>query len=101
MGGAMRVGLFTTSTTFSGGRLVLFRHAEELARRGHHVTVWVEDAEPRVDWMKTALSVRGFSRRSLKRLPHADVCVFDRIRLARPLLDARLGAVVHFCQGFE
>jgi glycosyltransferase involved in cell wall biosynthesis len=97
----MRIALFCASTTFSGGRLALLRHADELVRRGHEVSVWVQGTEPKIDWLDATFGVGGFSLPSLRRLARADVCIFDRIRLARPLLRAGIGKVVHLCQGFE
>jgi glycosyltransferase involved in cell wall biosynthesis len=97
----MKIAFYCASATFSGGRQVLFRHAGELARRGHEVSVWVEGPHPRVDWMDWTLPVRGFSIRSFPRTQTADLCIFDRVRLARPLWHAGIGKVVHFCQGFE
>ena len=97
----MRISIFSTSAKFSGGRLVLFRHANELARRGHEVTVWIQDENCAIDWMELQVPVRNFNTSSLAKLPKCDLCIFDRARLA-PLLDrAGLGTVIHFCQGFE
>jgi glycosyltransferase involved in cell wall biosynthesis len=97
----MKIAFFCASATFSGGRQVMFRHAGELARRGHEVSVWVEGSQPKIGWMDLTLPVRGFSIRSLSRCFLADLCIFDRVRLARPLWRAGIGKVVHYCQGFE
>jgi glycosyltransferase involved in cell wall biosynthesis len=97
----MKIAFFCASTTFSGGRQAMFRHAGELARRGHEVSLWAQGSRPRVDWMDLALPLSGFAIRSLPQCPRADVCVFDRVRLAWPLWLAGRGKVVHFCQGFE
>jgi glycosyltransferase involved in cell wall biosynthesis len=97
----MKIAFFCASATFSGGRQAMFRHAGELARRGHEVSVWVQGERPKVDWMDLSLPVRGFALRSLSGCRPADLCVFDRIRLAEPLCRAGIGRIVHFCQGFE
>src|SRR5262249_4254040 len=34
-------------------------------------------------------------------LPEADVCIFDRVRLALQLYGHRPEPLIHFCQGFE
>lgn len=95
----MKIGIVSASLRFSGGRLALLRHADELARRGHAVTVWTQDEETAVDWMPLGVPVRHAA--DPRTLPAADVYLFDRIRLASPLLQAGVGRVAHFCQGFE
>jgi glycosyltransferase involved in cell wall biosynthesis len=97
----MKIAFFCASTTFSGGRQAMFRHAVELARRGHEVSVWAQGSRPKVDWMDLSLPLRGFALRSFPRNLPADLCVFDRVRLARPLWLAGRRKIVHFCQGFE
>ncbi len=97
----MKIAFFCANTTFSGGRLAMFRHAVELARRGHDVSLWAQGTRPRVDWMDLSLPLRGFAPQSLPRDLSADLCVFDRVRLARPLWRTGKGKIVHFCQGFE
>jgi glycosyltransferase involved in cell wall biosynthesis len=97
----MRINIFAASTTFSGGRLALFRHANELVRRDHDVSVWVQGSQTKIDWMDTDFRLDAFSISSLRQFAPADICIFDRIRLAQPLYRARIGTVVHFCQGFE
>lgn len=95
----MNVAIYCSSLRFSGGRLVLLRHAAELARRGHEVGVWTQDTDPVVAWLQLALPVRHAA--SPEQLPCADFWLFDRARLARPLHEARVGRVVHLCQGYE
>lgn len=97
----MKVHVFSTSTAFTGGRQVMFGHADALGRRGHDVTVWVTAEHPRLDWMDLTVPLVGWANRPWHELPRADVVLFDRARLARPLWRARRGAPVHFCQGFE
>lgn len=97
----MRISFFNTSSTFSGGRLVQFRHANELARRGHDVTIWVQNEKWAIDWMEMLVPVRSFSNSSLATLSKSDLCITNRARLAPLLQRAGLGTVVHFCQGFE
>jgi glycosyltransferase involved in cell wall biosynthesis len=95
----MRITFFSTSTQFSGGRLAMFRHADALARCGHDVSIRIQGDEPTLDWLPVSVPVQGFTE--FTGLPKADVCVFDRIRLAEPLVKSGLGRVVHLCQGFE
>jgi glycosyltransferase involved in cell wall biosynthesis len=95
----MKIGIVCASLRFSGGRLVTLRHANELARRGHAVTVWTQDTDPVVDWMPLDVPVRHAA--NLRALPDADIYLFDRVRLASPLSQAGIGRAAHFCQGFE
>jgi glycosyltransferase involved in cell wall biosynthesis len=97
----MKIAFFSTSVRFSGGRLAMFRHANALADRGHDVSIWIQDVQPTIDWIEVEVPIRSFHPASLHTLPAADVCVFDRTRLAASLLRAGLGRVVHLCQGFE
>jgi glycosyltransferase involved in cell wall biosynthesis len=96
----MKIQLIDGSTRFSGGRRMLFLHANELVRRGHDVTLWVEK-DPQFDWLPVSFSVRTLEGKSLKQLPPSDLCLFQRWRFARPVRRARRGIPVHFCQGFE
>jgi glycosyltransferase involved in cell wall biosynthesis len=97
----MKIAFVSTSVRFSGGRLAMFRHANELARRSHNVSLWIQDVAPVVAWMEMHVPVRSLSSNSLDNLPSADLCVFDRVRLASLLHRAAPGKVVHLCQGFE
>jgi glycosyltransferase involved in cell wall biosynthesis len=98
--GFMKIQVVDGSTRFSGGRRMLFLHANELVRRGHDVTLWVEQAAP-VDWLKVEFSICLLGKRSVKHLPPCDICLFQRWRFAPQVADARHGIPVHFCQGFE
>lgn len=95
----MKISFFCASLRFSGGRLAMLRHANELARRGHAVTVWTQEPDAAVDWLALDVPVRPAAHP--RDMSAADVCVFDRVRLAAPLLRAGCGRVVHLCQGFE
>src|SRR5947209_4553528 len=96
----MKINVVIKSTKFTGGRQELFRHGNALAERGHDVAVWVA-GEPRLDWMTMDVPVRRLPGNSCRNLPVAELCLFERPRFARPLLRARSGLPVHFCQGFE
>ena len=96
----MKIQLVVKNTKFTGGRQEMFRHANELARRGHDVTVWVA-GKPRLDWIAMQVPVLRLPSRSFRDLPPADICLFERPRFARPLWRAGRGIPVHFCQGFE
>lgn len=95
----MRIHFFSTSLRFTGGRQVMVAHAVELARRGHEVVLYTESANNQPDWARDRLPVRQFT--SLTGLPPADFSIFDRCRLAAPLLREKNGHVVHLCQGYE
>jgi glycosyltransferase involved in cell wall biosynthesis len=95
----MKIAFVCASLRFSGGRLAMLRHANELARRGHAVTVWTQDADTGVDWMPLDVPVRHAA--DIAALPPSDVTLFDRTRLAAPLLRSATGRVAHLCQGFE
>jgi glycosyltransferase involved in cell wall biosynthesis len=96
----MKIQIIDGSTRFSGGRRMLFLHANELVRRGHDVTLWV-GKNSAFDWLAVHFPVRQLPGGCLRHLPPADVCLFQRWRFARPLWRARRGIPVHFCQGFE
>lgn len=95
----MRIHFFSTSLRFTGGRQVMVAHAAELARRGHEVVLYTESANNQPEWARDRLPVRRFT--SLAGLPPADFSIFDRCRLAAPLLREKNGHVVHLCQGYE
>ena len=96
----MNLQIVDGSTQFSGGRRILFQHANELLRRGHQVALWVEKG-PAVKWMTVDFPVRVLPRGGVRRLPECDICLFQRWRFARPVCRARRGIPVHFCQAFE
>jgi glycosyltransferase involved in cell wall biosynthesis len=79
----------------------MFRHADELARRGHDVVVRVQEGEPVLSWLRIGVPFFRFDADDLTRLPSADLCIFDRTRLGEMLFQAGIGQVVHLCQGFE
>jgi glycosyltransferase involved in cell wall biosynthesis len=97
----VKISFFSTSTRFSGGRLVMFRHANELARRGHDVRIWAQQTEPAVDWLPLHVPIHRVAAGPLTRASAVDLCVFDRARLASLLSLNGPTKVVHFCQGFE
>lgn len=97
----MNIHFVLASTRFTGGRQEMLRHADGLALRGHAVTLWCQDAAPRIDWYDLRLPLLPLPAGGFRQLPRADVCVFDRTRLAEPLLRANRGTVAHLCQGFE
>ena len=96
----MKIQCFLSGTKFTGGLLVLLRHANALAERGHEVSVWTGPG-PRIDWLDLKMPVRSLAEVTWNELPAGDVAIFDRRRFARPLLEAACGVPVHFCQGFE
>jgi len=96
----MKIQIIDGSTRFSGGRRMLFQHANELVRRGHDVTLWVE-RDPQVAWMPVDFPIRTLPGSNLRFLPAADIVLYQRWRFAAAVLRARRGVPVHLCQGFE
>jgi glycosyltransferase involved in cell wall biosynthesis len=96
----MKIYCFTESTSFTGGRLILFGHVNALAERGHEVTIWLTGGGS-VDWMNVRVPVRDLDAPGYAGLPMADICLFERRRFGRPLCKTRRGIPVHLCQGFE
>jgi glycosyltransferase involved in cell wall biosynthesis len=96
----MKIHFLTNDTSFTGGRLILFGHANALAERGHEVSVRVPGGGS-VDWMDLSVPVFDLDATGYSGLPVADACIFERRRYARPLCKTWRGVPVHFCQGFE
>jgi glycosyltransferase involved in cell wall biosynthesis len=97
----MKIHFFANDTTFTGGRLVMFDHANALAASGHSVTIQVPGGGGAVDWMDLRVPIFDLESTGYDGLPAADICLFDRRRFARPLCSAGRGVPVQFCQGFE
>jgi glycosyltransferase involved in cell wall biosynthesis len=97
----MKIHFVMASTRFTGGRQEMIRHAIALASRGHDVNLWVQEPAPRFTWIDTGLPVLPLPAAGPRALPPAEVCLFDRVRFARPLYQASPGIPVHLCQGFE
>jgi len=96
----MRVHFILRTAKFSGGRLVIGRHANDLAQKGHDVTIWVCN-NTEIDWMEVRARCESVAGRPFSRLPPADVCIVDRHGLAAAVQRAGIGITVHFCQGFD
>jgi glycosyltransferase involved in cell wall biosynthesis len=97
----MKIHFVMASTRFTGGRQEMIRHGVSLFERGHAVIFWVQESTRRLDWINVQVPIRQIPTEGLAQLPLADVCIFDRVRLAAPLLKANRGKVAHLCQGFE
>jgi glycosyltransferase involved in cell wall biosynthesis len=96
----MKIQIIDGSTRFSGGRRMLLLHANELVRRGHDVTLWIEQAS-QVDWLPVEFPVCSLEGQPLASLPESDIVLFQRWRFALPVIKAHRGIPVHYCQGYE
>jgi len=96
----MKIAYLLASSGLSGGAKVVFQQAEELARRGHRVTVVSPD--PRPDWLSLAACAFEESPAGRSRaLPESDAVVATFWTTLEPALRASRGAVFHLCQGLE
>ena len=99
----IKIHVFCQSTRFTGGRQVLFAHANALACRGHDVRIWISGEGPRsqvVPWMTLAVPLSRFDAKAWDLLPPADICLLERPHFAN-LCQANRGIPVHCCQGYE
>ncbi len=96
----MRIAYLLPSRMISGGGKVVLQQAEELARRGHEVTV--VGPEPAPSWF--ALRRARYEHAAFadsEALPAAEVAVATFWTTIEPALARARGAVVHLCQGIE
>lgn len=96
----MKIAYLLASSGLSGGAKVVFQQAEELARRGHEVTV--VSPEPPPGWF--ALSACGFEQSSApasRALAESDAVIATFWTTIDPAVRAARGTVFHLCQGLE
>ena len=86
-------------TVLFGGVKVVFRQADLLSRRGHHVRVVTTGAPPEWHRLEAELTRVTALRRDL--VPPADITVATYWTTIEPALTLDTTEVVHFCQGFE
>ena len=96
----MKIVYLLASSALSGGAKVVFQHAEELARRGHAVTIASPD--PRPDWFPLRRSAweEGDLARS-RSLAESEAAVATFWTTVAPAVARAGGAVFHLCQGYE
>lgn len=96
----MRIAYLLPSSMISGGGKVVLQQAEELARRGHAVSVVCPEPEPAWFAVRRARYERAAFADS-DALPDAEVVVATFWTTIEPALACARGAVVHLCQGIE
>ena len=96
----MKIAYLLASSALSGGAKVVFQQAEELARRGHRVTVVSPDPPP--DWFPVERAAWERSDLALSRaVAESDVAVATFWTTVAPAVARAGGAVFHLCQGYE
>ena len=86
-------------TVLFGGVKVVFRQADLLSRRGHHVRVVTTGAPPR--WHRLEAELTQVAALSRELVPPADITVATYWTTIEPALDLESTEVVHYCQGYE
>jgi glycosyltransferase involved in cell wall biosynthesis len=96
----MKIVYLLASSMISGGGKVVFQQADELARRGHRVTIVCPEEAP--DWfsLRQARYESSPFETSVS-LPDADVAVATFWTTIGPALERASGEVFHLCQGRE
>ena len=95
----MKIVYLLEGTEISGGAKVALDHAQELARRGHDVTV--AGRTPRPVWHPME-GVPFIEDPDFSRLPAAEAGIATFWTTVRPAVDSgRFRTVYHFCQGYE
>ena len=96
----MKIAYLLASSGLSGGAKVVFQQAEELARRGHEVTV--VSPEPSPDWITlSAAAFEQSSSPSSRALAESEAVVATFWTTLDPAVRAARGTVFHLCQGLE
>jgi glycosyltransferase involved in cell wall biosynthesis len=96
----MKIAYLLESTELSGGAKVALQQAEDLARRGHAVTVVSPDSRP--DWFalrRAAFESSPFAASPALRDAAAAVATFWTT--VEPAIAGCRGRVFHLCQGYE
>ena len=96
----MKIAYALASNMISGGGKVILQQADELARRGHGVTVVCPEAPPEWYPLRHARFERA-AFESSESLPAADIAVATFWTTIEPVLAAARGKVYHLCQGLE
>ncbi len=96
----MKIVYVVESLEVSGGVKVIVEHAEELADRGHDVSIVTKD--PRHDWIPIRVPIAGVDRFDASTLPAADVHVATWFPTVAPTVRAgKAPRIFHFSQGYE
>ena len=96
----MRIAYLLASGALSGGAKVVLQQAEELARRGHRVTVVAPGPPP--GWFPMRHAAWEDSELALSRaVAGSEVAVATFWTTVSPAVSRAAGAVFHLCQGYE
>ncbi|HET9794118.1 MAG TPA: glycosyltransferase family 4 protein [Thermoanaerobaculia bacterium] len=96
----MRIVYLLASSVLSGGTKVVLQQAEELASRGHRVTVVCPEPPP--SWFPRGRAAYEESAFGTSRaLPESDVAVATFWTTVEPAVAHAAGRVFHLCQGYE
>ena len=98
--GALKIVYLVASNELSGGLRIVLQQAEELAGRGHSITIVCPEEEP--DWYslrKAGWEASPFE--SSKILVAANLCVATFWTTVPPAIGIFNGPVFHLCQGYE
>ncbi len=96
----MKIAYLLASSALSGGTKVVLQQAEELAARGHGVTVVCPEPPP--SWFPRGRSAYEESPFPASRaLAESDVAVATFWTTVEPAIAGGRGAIFHLCQGYE
>lgn len=83
---------------FTGGRKIYFGYADFLRKKGHDVSVLVQDVSGDLAGTVEVEKVLDFSPQNI---PECDLIVTTTPKETKLAWDSKKGKVVHFCQGYE
>jgi glycosyltransferase involved in cell wall biosynthesis len=96
----MKIVYVVESLELAGGVKVIVEHAEELARRGHDVSIVTKYLQP--GWIEVRVPVTIVDRFDASTLPRADVQVATWFPTVVPMVRAGMGRrLFHLSQGYE
>jgi len=96
----VKIAYLLASSGLSGGAKVVLQQAEELARRGHDVTV--VSPEPPPDWFPlSAAAFEQSSTPSSRGVAESEAVVATFWTTLEPAARSARGALFHLCQGLE
>lgn len=96
----MRIAYILETIDVAGGVKVVVEHAEELAARGHDVTLVARSWNR--DWIQVRVPVLVVPELTREHLPEADIFVATWYATVLPAIaSGRARRVVHFSQGYE
>jgi len=99
-GGRLRIAYLLASSALSGGTKVVLQQAEELATRGHDVTVVCPEPPPSwFDRRRSAYEESPFP--ASRALAGSEIAVATFWTTVEPAVAHGRGTVFHLCQGYE